>query len=103
MSKEVIYINETHSKRAVKPEPFTIQDFVGIKGDPTSIESIENYVKYRVQFEKEIKKIKLSTIKRTDGYEEIIYLGKSYNDDTFACYNGTHWEIILGELNSGLY
>ena len=46
MSKEVIYINETHSKRAVKPEPFTIQDFVGVKGDPTSIESIENYIKY---------------------------------------------------------
>jgi hypothetical protein len=32
-----------------------------------------------------------------------IFQLKSYNDDTFACYNGTHWEIILGELNSGLY
>lgn len=103
MSKEVIYINENDRKRAVKPEPFTIEEFVGLRGDSTSTENIEKYVKYRIQFEEEIKKVKLSSNKRSDEYQEIIYLGKSYNDDTFACYNETHWEIILGELNSGLY
>jgi len=103
MNKEVIYLNESDRKRAVKPEPFTVQEFVGVKGDPTSIDSIEKYVEYRLRFEKEIKKIKLSSNRRTDEFEQIVYLGKSYNDDTFACYDNTRWEIVYGELNSGIY
>ena len=103
MNKEVVYLKEIDSKRAIKPEPFSIEDFVGVKGDPTNSESIEKYVNYRIQFQNEIKKVKLSSNRRTDEFNEIIYLGKSYNDDTFACNNGTHWEIIYGELNSGLY
>lgn len=104
MNREVIYLNESDQKRAVKPEPFTIQEFVGAKGDPTSIDSIENYVKYRIQFEKEISKVVLNSNKKSSDFENIVYLGKSYNsDDTFVCFNGTHWEVIFGELNSGLY
>lgn len=103
MSKEVIYLHESDRKRAVKPEPFTIQEFVGVNGDPTSIDNIENYVNYRIQFEKEIKKIKLTSNRRIDEFEEIVYLGKCHNDHTFACRNSTCWEIIYGELNSGIY
>lgn len=103
MNKEVTYLKEGDRKRAVKPEPLTIEQFVGPKGDPKSEDSIENYVNYRIQFQKEIKKIKLSANRRTDEFEEIVYLGKSYNDDTFACRNDTHWEIVYGELNSGIY
>lgn len=103
MNSEVIYLNESDRKRAVKPEPLTIEQFVGIKGDPKLKESIEKYVKYRIQFEKEIKKVLLGSNKRTDLFNKIVYLGKSYNDDTFACYTGTHWEIVYGELNSGMY
>lgn len=103
MNKEVNYLKESDCKRAVKPEPFTIQEFVGVKGDSTSVDNIEKYVKYRIQFEKEIKKIKLSANRKSDEFEEIVYLGKSYNDDTFACYDGTRWDIVYGELNSGLY
>jgi hypothetical protein len=103
MNKEVTFLKEIDRKRVVRPEPFTIEEFVGVKGDPTSNENIEKYVSYRIQFQNEIKKIKLSANRNVDEFSEIVYLGKSYSDDSFACKSETHWEIIYGQLNSGLY
>lgn len=102
MNREVIYIEETDRNRAVKPEPLSVEQFVGSRGDHTSKESIEKYVEYRIRFEKEIKKVKLSTNKTNDDFTKIVYLGKHLSDDVFVCYNGTHWELLYGNLNSGI-
>lgn len=103
MNKEVIYLDESGRKKAVKPQPLTMEEFVGVSGDLTSKENIEKYVNYRIDFEHNMKKVKLKSNKAIYEFNEIVYLGKSYTEDTFACKNDTHWELLFGELNSGLY
>lgn len=102
MNREVIYIEETDRNRSVKTEPLPFSSFVGHGVDRTGKESIEKYVEYRIRFEKEIKKVKLSTNKTNDDFTKIVYLGKHLSDDVFVCYNGTHWELLYGNLNSGM-
>lgn len=100
MINEVIFINDDDRKSVTKVQPKTIEEWCD---DSLKKEDIEEYVKYRVNFELSIEKVKLTSNRTTKEFGKIVYLGKTNNYDTFVCYNGITWELIYGELNSGLY